>query len=239
MSNTPDPTRKAPASCDWLHFVARSGEQGRSWAAAYKRHLPLFNSSVEALEDLRSGRLEAGEQRLRRLREDLRSLRFSLPPSVRHVLERWVHGVEGYRQYRRGRWSEARESMFRAHRAVTAAVSRQRFLMPLAHHCHEFCLHQARIARNQRDWEAMERAIDNARAMMDGHRPLCRPKPDPPVYITTLAELYENLAPLSEAEQSATRFFFDAAYRRRQFDRFVRSLRVLPGFAIPYTPRSR
>lgn len=221
----------AQGTYDWMHFAARSGEQGCAWSATYRRYEPLEAMSIEALAMLRRGELESGETCLERLREDLAAC--GAPASVRAVLDRWYHGVAGFLHYRRGDFEAADESMFAAHEAVSAAVGHHRFLLLLANHCHEFCLHRARIARNQRRWRRMEEHVELARGMMADRLPLCRLADGTPVFFATLADYFGSL-PWSEAERAWLADFLDADARLRLFERFVGRMLVQPGFAIPY-----
>lgn len=236
MQRTTNPSDAG--SGDWLHLAARAGEQGRAWADVYRRYSGLAQASNEALDALRKRRLAAGVDRLERLRDELDSLR-SAPRSVRHVLDRFYYGVLGYLFYCRGDLDRADRAMRQASRAVIAAICRQPCLMPLANHCHEFCLHRARIARNGRRWEQMEELVSEARAMMENRRPLCVLADGREIFYATLAEFVASLDSLAddsnaEGEGESVDALVDDALRLRLFERFVRRLYALPGFAIIY-----
>lgn len=221
---------------DWLHFAARCGEEGRAWAEGYRRHRAVVRCSDEALALLRRRRTEEGHAALVRMREALAALdgdAEGVAESVRCVLERWYQGTLGYYHYCRDEHDAAQHAMERAHAAVARAISRRRFLLPLANHCHEFCLHQARIARNRRWWEPMFARVEEARQMIEDRWPLCETDDGERIFMSTLRDFFLSLGELSDEERQALDLFFDERARRQLFDRFVRRLYALPGFAIP------
>ena len=229
--------RSRTSGYDWLHFAARSGEEGRAWAELYRQHRPLVRRSDEALDLLRRRRIDQGRASLDRMAEGMAALAASpqaVPDSVRCVLDRWYQGTLGYYHYCRDEHDAAQRAMDLAHAAVSRAISRRRFLLPLANHCHEFRLHQARIERNRRGWKEMLARIEEARGMIEDREPLCELPGGEKVFMSTLRRFFEGLGELTAAERQALDLFFDDDLRRRLFDRFVRRLRVLPGFAITF-----
>ena len=124
--------------------------------------------------------------------------------------------------------------MRRAHEAVVGAVSSAGFLLLLAVHCQEFCLHQARIARNQGRWSDMHEHVHLARAMMLDRTPLCELRDGRPVFFSTLSDFLRSLEPLSPEEWEAVVELVEEDRRVPLFDNFVRRLHRLPGFAINY-----
>src|SRR5436305_186841 len=156
-------TRAEP--CSWLHFAARSGEAGRAWTQAYRCHLPIVELTERALTDLRCRRFEKGEASLRRCAAELAGLSV-FPISVRWVVERFFYGALAYLRYCLGDLDEAEQLLRRADDALVAAIRDSIFLLPLAIHCQELCLHQARIARNGRRWPEMQAHVERARAMV-------------------------------------------------------------------------
>jgi hypothetical protein len=217
---------------DWLHFVARSGDEGRQWAEEYRGPAVLKADllAVQALKEMRAGRLDAGDARLEEMAESFRPL--DLPPSIRAVLERWYHGVAAYSFYCREEFDRAEEALDGADRAVIEAVSRQRALLPLANHCQEFRLHHARIARNRRRWAAMQRHIEIAQAMIEDRIPLCTLRDGSAVHTSDLCAFFEAIG-LTGEERESLNGLLDEKTRFRLFDRFVAGLQALPGFVIP------
>jgi hypothetical protein len=218
---------------DWLHFVARSGDEGRQWAEEYRRPevQEADQLAVRALKQMREGRLDAGAAQLEAMAERVRHGDFS--PSIRAVLERWYHGVAAYLFYCREEFDRAESSLDLADAAVIAAISQQRALLPLANHCQEFRLHHARISRNRRHWEAMRRHIETAQSMIEGRASLCILKDGSAVYMSDLCAFFEALV-LNDQEQEDLGPVLDEKIRFGLFDRFVAILQALPGFVIPY-----
>lgn len=217
----------------WLHFAGRSGEAGRAWVAEYQRHAPFVDLSLDALALLRRRRLEEGHVSLEALAQALAGLE-GVPATVRWVLNRWYHGVAAYYYYCIDDFDRARQAMNLAYEAVVDAISGADFLLLLAVHCHEFRLHLARIARNQRFWSDMHHHVELARAMMLDRIPLCRLRNGRSVFFSTLGEFFHSLEPLSPDERESIGGLVEEERRLPLFDKFVRRLHSLPGFAISY-----
>lgn len=218
---------------DWLHFVARSGGEGRDWARTYRDVMPLDELSVRSLGLLRRRRFDEGYALLAELDQGIRSAG-ALEPAVRAVLERWYYGVLGFYFYSVERFDEAEAAMVRAHHAVAAAIGARRFLLPLANHCQEFRLHRARIARNRARWDEMRSHVDDARAMMAGGVPFCVLDDGTAVRIAEICAFYAGIRALTEAERESVAGLLDDEVRRRDFERFVSGMYRIPGLVIPY-----
>jgi hypothetical protein len=218
---------------DWLHFARRSGEKGQAWVEEYRRYAPTVALSDRALEQLRWRRFEEGQAILHEFAHALETLN-GTPDSMRRVLDRWYHGVSAYYFYCIEDFDHARQSMLLAHEAVVEAISEADFLLLLAVHCQEFCLHQARIARNRRQWLEMHDHVKRARAMMLDQVPLCERRDGRPVFFSTLGQFFRSIESLSSDERQSIRGLVEEDERILLFDRFVRRLYSLPGFAIDY-----
>lgn len=222
-----------PGPYDWLHFASRSGEAGRVWATEYRRHTPTVELSLLALEQLRRRDLAEGHTTLRKLARALANMD-GVPTSMRRVLDRWYHGTAAYYFYCIEEFDRAERFMALAHDSVVEAISSADFLIMLAVHCQEFCLHQARIARNRRRWSDMRNHVEHARAMMLDRAPLCELRDGRPIFFSTLDRFFHSLKPLSPEERESIAGLVDERSRILLFDRFVRRLYSLPGFAISY-----
>jgi hypothetical protein len=220
---------------DWDYLVGISGEAGREWMAEYARpeHAAIAQGTDRALALFRGRMFDPGYEALRLAGARLAELRGSRA-SIVSVLERWYHGVAAYYYYCVDDMPSAQGGLLRADQAVRDAIGADRFLLPLAHHCHEFQLHHARIARNLRLWPEMGRHIAIVRAMVEGRLPLCELRDGAKVDYAAIARLCASL-PLNDEAQRALSAFADAALRRRHLERFVLELYTLPGFLIPYS----
>jgi hypothetical protein len=219
--------------CDWLHFAARAGEEGRAWAEQYRRYVSIVELSNTALELLRDRQLELGRATLQEYLIAVEGLE-GIAPSMRAVLNRWYQGVAAFYLYCIEDFNGADKAMLLAHEAVVEAISESGFLIVLSVHCQEFCLHHARISRNRQRWQEMHSYIERARAMVMDSAPLCDMKGGQSIYFSTLCRFFESLQPLDAREQAATRGLVDKEERTRSFDKFVRRLVRLPDFAISY-----
>ncbi|HYU32692.1 MAG TPA: hypothetical protein VEW48_11060 [Thermoanaerobaculia bacterium] len=234
---SPVPLRgeRGPFSYDWLHFVSRSGDEGRRWAEQYRQPeiLEIDRLSTRAVLALRTRRLEQGQALLRAVEERLPGT--EAPPSVLQVLNRWYYGAVAYEQYCRDDFERASESLDLADLALTAAISFQPMLLPLANHCQEFRLHQARISRNLRRWREMRSSIEVARKMTDSRAPLCMLHDGTAIHIADLCVFLLALE-LNDREREALAGVLDPTLRLDLFERFVADLQAIPGFVIPYRP---
>lgn len=223
---------------DWAQLVALSGEAGRAWLAEYERpeHAAIAGGTDRALALLRRRQNEPAAALLEEARARLEALVLrepGAPPSIVHVLERWYHGVSAYYFYCVDDPAPAERGLFLADRAVRRAVEQERFLLPLAHHCHEFVLHLARIARNGRRWRAMHEHLTAVRAMIDNRAPLCELGDGTKVDYAMIARHCAAFLPSDEEGQRTLQSFADASLRQRGLDRFVLQLYLLPGFVLP------
>jgi hypothetical protein len=218
---------------DWLHFAERSGDAGKAWAAMYRQHSDTARLSEAALLLMRNGDLEAGNGKLQEFATGVSSMG-PIPESMRSVMDRWYYGLEGYYFYCVGDFDRAADSMDLAHRAVVRAISRADWLVMLSIHCQEFCLHQARVRRNQHHWPEMNACVDRARAMILDELPLCQTEQGRKITFSTLQEFFDGLAPLSDDETRALHPLLDTRERMRLFDKFVRRMFKFQNIGIEY-----
>jgi hypothetical protein len=219
---------------DWGHFVERSGSEGRQWMEAYRR--PEYREPARWAHQvvllLRERRFREGTELLSRLEALLPALEGS--PSLFAVMGRWYHGALAYYQYCLDDFQAAEVSLLRAAHAVRLAIQLEPFLVPLANHCHEFRLHQARIARNQRRWPAMREHVGAVRAMMRDREPLCTLEDGTPIFFATLGTFYDSIPDLNEGEKAVVAAQLDESTRLRHLESFLHGLYTISGFVIPY-----
>ncbi len=209
--------------CDWLHFAERTGRAGKEWAEEYRRHQPKVELGKRALQLMREGQMEQGGKLLHEFIGQVEGV-CGEPVSVRAVLDRFSHGIEGYYFYCRRDFASAEQSMLSAHAAVARALTTADWLLLLAVHCQEFRLHLARIARNQRRWTEMQASIAQARDMMCDRLPLCETETGRQILWSNFQPFFEALAPLTAEEARDANTLLDPQERNRLFDQFVRSM---------------
>jgi hypothetical protein len=210
--------------CTWLHFAERSCPEGREWAEGYWRHFDKLELGTRALTQLRGGHMDQGDVLLREFISQIEGVPAAEPASLRAVLDRFRHGIEGYYFYCKREYAPAQQSMRLAHDAVARALSTADWLLLLAVHCQEFCMHQARIARNEHRWPAMQARISQARAMMSDRLPLCETEDGKKIWWSSFQPFFDALAPLNDEEIRYARTLMDPQERERLFDQFVRSM---------------
>jgi hypothetical protein len=219
---------------DWLHFVERSGPEGRGWAEQYRRHAAKMEIGKRALEHLRGGRAEQGGELVREFVGQVEGV-CGEPASLRAVLDRFRHGIEGYYFYCRGDYDGAEQSMRLAHDAVARAIGEADWLLLLGVHCQEFRLHLARIARNRRRWPEMQSCISQARAMMYDRIPLCETDDGRKIWWSDFEPFFAALSPLTDEEAGVANSLLNPQERERAFDQFVRSM-LRPSVRAAGTP---
>lgn len=228
-----NPLSGEPGRYGWLHFVGRSGEEGRRWATAFRRpeHVEILRAAAGSLARLHQHDVPGGRDLLLRTEEGLRGLD-GISASVRFALEAVHHPLRAYYHYAIGELDEAGEHLDRADEAIAAAVGQERVLLPLAHHGSEFRLHRARIARNRRRWEEVHRYIAETREMMEERRPLCVLEDGTPVTLGTLETFHAAIPGLTDSERAFLSGLFNRELRLRLFERFVARIYTQPGFVI-------
>ncbi|HEX8321102.1 hypothetical protein [Longimicrobium sp.] len=225
------PTDRFAAS--WLYFVAASGDEGRRWVQDYSRFQHLVDMNQDCLALLRRRSWDEGAEHLRRFRAGVDAAE-DAAPATRALLERWYQAVYGYYWYSLDRHDEARRAMVAAADAIALAIGHLPCLVPLATQCHEFHLHLARIARNERRWADMWRHVDDVRAMFKGSRPFCLLPDGRGVGLDDVRRFYASLGKLPAEQDDVRAYLLDDAVRMRDFDRFVREMLRLPGFVVAY-----
>jgi hypothetical protein len=216
------------------HLIAHSGDMGRRWAEEYQSPAcaRLRRDLRQALALLRGYRIAAGRHLLDAAGERLREL--GAAPSVRQILTREHRSVLAYLFYLQEDLEQAEELLNAAQQAVRAAIEMQPCLVPHAIHCQEYCFQRARIARSRRRWDEMRRILDVARALVEDEAPLCVLSDGTPILFSTLDVYYRSLQGLGEGEAAYVRDLTDTDRRRRDLERFIDGLYLIPGFVIPF-----
>jgi len=215
----------------WTHFVARSGPEGEAWVAEYfLAGQDLLSTTERALQLLRRQQIQEGKDLLDHVEGQLAA--GSASASVLLVMQRFHASALAYYHYCLEDFTSANEALEKAHQAIVSAIEIASFLLPLAVHCHEFRLQQARVARSRRRWNEMRERLEEVRAMLDDRAPLCVLSDGRPIYLSTVSDFHRTIPSLDSEEVDSLRFFLDAEHRCEQMNRFFQSLYVLPGVVI-------
>jgi hypothetical protein len=223
---------KKSSSFDWLHFAARSGEQGKAWVDLYRRLYPVLELSEKAVQLMRGHRVEEGRKLLDQYLHQIETAQ-DIPDSMRTLLYRWYYAAKAYYHYCMEEFDEAQHWMHKTGDLVQQAIQQSDFLVMNSIYSLELCLNLARIARNRHCWEEMQAYLEQARAMALDQAPLCELGNQRPVFHSTLREFVKSFEPLSEEELDSVKEYIDPNERLRFFDKSVR--RIVRGeFAINY-----
>jgi hypothetical protein len=217
----------------WLELAGWCGEAGIAFREAYARPEPaaIVACTDRALALLRRRETAPAIPLLEEAGERLTARR-GFSPAVEHVLERWYHGVAAYHYYCVSDLDRAAHALDQADLAVRRAIDGAPFLIPLAHHCHEFQLHHARIARERRAFREMQDRVARTRAMVEGRAPLCVLSDGSPVDYAALSRHLAAILPPGMDPPAEAVVFGDAGLRLRLLDRFLLDLYCLPGFVF-------
>jgi hypothetical protein len=218
---------------DWLHFVERSGDEGRAWATIYRGHQDELDLADAAMTLMHQGRLDDGSEFLARFAGAISSLS-PVPESIRWDMDRCYHSAAGYYFYRVGDFEQAKQSMTMAYEAAVRAISQAEWLVLLALHCKEIYLHRARIARTQRHWREMNLCLEYIRAMVLDRAPLCQAQDGRKIWFSTLRDFFDSLGPLAHDELEVAGRVTNQQARLRLFDDFLRQLFRFKEIGIEY-----
>ncbi len=207
----------------WLELIRCAGEDGLRWIRTYRAYTDLEAVAAEVLTALRRRQLEVGLAMLQELRVVWQEARTEAPTSIRCVMDRWYFGTASYYYYVVQDFEQAEQILKQTSEAVVAAISADRVLLPLAHQCHEFCLHHARIARNQDDWERLDELLQRVRAMVRDQEPLCCLHGGVQVFYSDIVDfLMLHCAEESLLEQSELAALFRVDLRTQVLEGYLR-----------------
>lgn len=229
-----EPTLDDLRRYSWYHFTALSGPEARRWIGElHSGECRRIQEDVElALLLFRRRQLAEADALLGDVDERLRG--FAEADAKGHVLRRFYLGSLAYGDYVRGDLDAAERASIAAGEEVRRAIELQRFLLPLAHHCHEFLLQRARIARNRRDWAAMRRLVAEVEEMLRGRRPYCVLADGTAIGVREVVAFCAAIPGLGEAELAHIHALTDGRAGLRLFRSFVGRLYALPGMVVPY-----
>jgi hypothetical protein len=235
------PSLRTPGEFEpnWGYFVAKRDESGAAWAEHYchPEHVAVTTATTASLKLIRKNQMKAGFQKLEEARDILLPIERTAP-DIFHVLSRFYYGALAYYHYSIEDFPAAEEAFDFAHEEVRKAIERQSFLMPFASNCFDFSIQRIRIVRNQRRWEEMWRRVEIARQTAMGERPYCVLTDGTEIDLASIQAFYRSLEPFSHEEEASLRTVFDEAARARDFRFALTEIFAVPGFVIPYLPRS-
>lgn len=241
----------------WLHAASIAGPEGRRWVEGFQAS--AYFAGLEdlrvALVYMREGDIEAGRAALDRCE---RLLEEGAAPasasdgsasqaqdsasngedsfaedSFAKVFERFLCGIIAYDRFRAHDYDGAMAALARGERAALEALGEHRFLLTMANIFCEFCVQRARVAREQRDWPALERYLETARQMVISRQPLCVLEDGEEVFVVTIARFFERFE-LDESDREKIAEFHDEDFLTRRFDKFIYRLPMPRDFVVPF-----
>lgn len=218
----------------WYRAVEVCGNEGRRWIARYRAARPqeILAGTQRLLVLSRRRDLPAAGRLLAETESRLEGL--GAQGSLLHVLRRFYRGAAAYYYYALGRYPRAEASSQAAADHIRQAIELDRFLLPLAHQCHEILIQQARIARARRRWERMRALLREVEEMLADRCPYCVLADGTEIRLSDLIAFQRSLPGLGEAERSELSTLREAGALRDLGRRYIQQLHALPGFLIPY-----
>src|SRR5215216_2176947 len=141
-------------------FLEACGNEGKLWRDEFEsgENSRLWSDLWKVLRLFRTHRLREGRELLTSVEVQL-CKGVSGSPSIVHLLWRYVFSAKAYLQYLSDDFESAKTSLERASEEIRIILELDRFLLPLAIHCTDFIIQQARIARRERNWMEVKRHI--------------------------------------------------------------------------------
>lgn len=222
---------------DLFHFVALSGDEGRTWVDYYRltRSNELKLLSDRSLDLLRRRQLRDAREILDQVEGRLQRLDAA---SLRHVLGRWYYGTLAYYYYCMDDLDRAGEILTLANKSVISSIEQKSFLVSLATHCMDIRLQHARVSRSQMRWREMVYHLEAVKGMAEGILPFCTLTNGTPIDLAAVRNFYDSI-PLNEKERDSLNAFLDDDLRCTYFSQHIKRVCVIPGFVLPYPRRYR
>lgn len=218
-----------------VEFTARTSDAGRAWVLEYQRHCHVLRFINSAFDQIKQSSFTQASASLSAAATILATQEMSR--SVNAVLSQFYHKTHGLYLYRKQKLDEARSTMRMAHSAIAGAISEEDFLAPFALQCPEICMNEARVARNQRDWDSMHGFLDQIRAMIKDEIPLCTTHCGVHIYYSKLRSLFYSVSQegLPVFDQLCT--LMEDGPRMVFYDKLIRNFLHFENSAINYEPK--
>ena len=219
----------------WLRMARLSGDEGDQWVDGFmETPLPRLIVLLDrALDLLRRNEVERGRQILEHIDGKMAELEASGEDLPLIVPKRWTLGIAAYLHYLDHRYDDALETLDRAEDIVRQVVETYGFLKDLALAGQDFTVQRARVARNQREWRAMEDHLARARGMITSDVPLVRWSDGREVFLSEVMEHYRSYR-FNEVERQALEYHFDTERSLGLFDKQTWRINFPSGFIVPY-----
>ncbi|HWM90076.1 MAG TPA: hypothetical protein VN493_04860 [Thermoanaerobaculia bacterium] len=220
-----------PGICD---YIARRGERAAHWVERYHQSgaADMETRSSHALQSLRTRRIAEGRCYLGQIEQTLPSL-FAVESSIGHIVSRWFYSVAAYLHYLEDDFEGAEMLLGQAERAIRCAVSQEDILLPFAHHCMDFRLQKARIARDRQQWIMMRDHLEAVQGMNENTVPLCTLTDGREVRFPQIIDFYSSIG-LSESDRNFLRSLLDTELRLFMTKRAIRLFYTHLGPVIVY-----
>jgi hypothetical protein len=224
-----------PTTATEFFFLEACGNEGRRWRSELESHENnrLRADLSQALRLLRAHQLHEGRELLASVELDLRA-KVSGLPSIGHFLWRYVFSTKAYLQYLSDDFKAARASLEQADDEIRTILELNHYLLPLAIHCTDFIIQQARIARREGKWTEVKRYIDNLEQIATGESPYCVLRTGKPIRLADLEAFFDAL-PLSKEQRDRAYLFLQGDLSATErIVRISERIFTLPDMVIPY-----
>ncbi|GMU07993.1 hypothetical protein [Corallococcus caeni] len=220
----------------WYHFVPAGGADGAAW---YEEYLGCGGEQMGqrldvAVAMLRQRRLSEGRALLDECRQRMDALGAQrVSASVRGAVEESYWASQAYAHYHLNEFEAARKALAEGQRLLASVLEDAPFLVMFATRCYDFCLHLARIARNERRWDAMWSHIQEGREMVRGERALCQLS-QRGVYIQDAEAFLSTVSAQDVIEVEALQVLLDRERTLHLFERRALGATLIPNVILQY-----
>lgn len=235
MSELIDADRLEASTRRDLDYLTLCGEEAERWLAEFcapestwiRREILRAHQHVRRHELARSAAiLSAVERKLAAKDTEFHSI-------VR-LLYRYHHSIKAYHHYVTGDLESAQADLLAARDEVLAVINLHAFLRPLALHCIDFTVQQARLARRENRWRDAKRHIEAVRDAYADRRPFCTLDSGAQVMLSDLRTFFAALPLNPEQRERVSILLGDDMPVDERIDRLEELIFALPDLVIPY-----
>jgi len=218
----------------WYYFIPRINSAGGLWFEELKANaIELCIELEHAVALARAKEIERSLAVLAGVAQQLKTMRERISPTLYLVLRRLYFAVLANVRYAQKEYTRATKLLERAASTETCAINQAAFLAILANSRCEFCLHHARIARNQYQWSEMAAWLEGGRAMLRNEKALVTLSCGRALFFRDIDAIYTSIPPKNADEKEALRRLTDAAGRQLEFETVARRIELLGTVVIP------
>jgi hypothetical protein len=196
----------------WYHFLPLHSPAGESWYYIFQ------SSGAEQITndlDILVARMRSPRECLKTISRDMEGLRgsildlgYSVPDSIRGVLEEAYRGAHAYLHYRQCSLDAADDELSLALQAVRETLLCDASLLTYSLKNLQLITNRARIARRRGDWPCMTQCLTICERMLAGDAPLhCGGTSK--IYLRDVCSFFQGIEPVDDLDAEALKLLAD------------------------------